>query len=175
MAAATYVHCYLRAPANMESILSPEHHDQFQAYANVIWGVKQRTGCKSGLEFVIQYGDVPFLMMSCLQKCVLLISTEAEYVAMSDSVRNIVLMENILNELRITQRGTLMHQHNAGAIDWTTGRPSKQLPQAEQNDIRHSYVIDLVKSRRIVVIKVFTDDIKAKLVIKKYVVFFSES
>lgn len=70
--------------------LRPCPRSNLNAYIHADWAKDQKNNrrCRSGI--LIQYENVPVYASSTLQKCVVLSSTKAEYVALSD-VRKVIL------------------------------------------------------------------------------------
>jgi len=67
---------------------------------------------KSGTGFVITYGAFPILWVSKLQTCISLSTTEAEYIALSQSLRHAIPIMQLLQELK--DQG--FHQTNATPV-----------------------------------------------------------
>lgn len=84
--------------------------------------------------------------------------------ALSDTTRNITWNENVLIELRIPQRCTLVHEENTGTIDWIYGEPAKHMSHREHIDITDNYVMTLVKSGTIDVNNVSIDEMEGNFI-----------
>lgn len=86
--------------------------------------------------------------------------------AMTEATHNIMWIRNVLNELRIPQRCTLVHQNNVRAINWITVEPAKNMSHRRHVYMRHICVMDQVKRDTIDVTEVFRDDMEAMLLSK---------
>ena len=82
--------------------------------------------CKSRTGFVIKYAGCPIVWSSKLQSTIALSTTEAEYMAMSMALREVIFMENLLSEMKqkgvrlVEQQSRVMirvFEDNVGAIE----------------------------------------------------------
>ena len=82
------------------------------------------------------------------QSCVTLSSTEAEYVAMSQCVTEMVFIRNLLHDMKVTiMEPMVLFEDNQGAIflanNDTTGQWTKHI------DIRYHFIRDLVNKNKL--------------------------
>jgi hypothetical protein len=99
---------YLQDTRNEGILLNPDHNKSFEVYADADfagnWYSKTAdedpSTAKSRSGFVILYGGCPLLWGSKLQTCISLSTTEAEYVALSQALRETIPIMNLLSELK---------------------------------------------------------------------------
>lgn len=157
---------YFKGSAQYELILCPGTLNQLIAYVDASWGREAGTGRNSRSRIMIKYDIAPIFLTSWLQKSVSLRTTEGEYMALSNAGPYIVWFRNVLNELDIAQRSTIVHQNNMGAIEWVIRGPAKHMSQRKYVDIRHNYVIDLARLETIDIVMTPTADMEANVLTK---------
>jgi hypothetical protein len=99
---------YLQNTREEGIILDPDLKKSFEVYADADfagnWYSKTAdedpSTAKSRTGFVILYGGCPILWGSKLQTCISLSTTEAEYVALSQALRDTIPIMNLLSELK---------------------------------------------------------------------------
>jgi hypothetical protein len=98
---------YLQATATKGYILNPTSHNRnLDCYVDAdfagLWteaSSSEATSVKSRTGYVILFANCPVLWVSKLQTEVALSTTEAEYIALSQAMRNIIPMRALLSEL----------------------------------------------------------------------------
>ena len=99
---------YLQATKGEGIILNPKANKSFEVYADADFAgnwskstaQEDPSTAKSRSGYVITYGDCPILWASKLQTCISLSTTEAEYVALSQCLRDTIPLMNLLQELK---------------------------------------------------------------------------
>jgi hypothetical protein len=119
---------------------------------------KSRTG------YVITYGGCPIVWASKLQREVALSTTEAEYNAMSESLREVIHLMALVDESKAklqwttTQKPPLVHckvfEDNSGALEM--GRLPKMRPRTKHICVRMHHFREHVRSGRISLHKIPT-------------------
>jgi hypothetical protein len=99
---------YLQSTRDEGILLNPDLDKSFEVYADADfagnWYSKTAdedpSTAKSRTGYVIMYGGCPLLWGSKLQTCISLSTTEAEYVALSQALRDTIPIMNLLTELK---------------------------------------------------------------------------
>jgi hypothetical protein len=99
---------YLQNTREEGILMNPDHNKSFEVFADADfagnWYSKTAdedpSTAKSRSGFVILYGGCPLLWGSKLQTCISLSTTEAEYVALSQALRETIPIMNLLSELK---------------------------------------------------------------------------
>lgn len=98
---------------------------------------------------------------TCLQKSFSLSTTDAEYVAIPEPAKMIVWRRYVLNELGLHKQSTRVHQDNTGCISWASSRMSKHRKNRRHIDVRHNYIMQLVRVGFIKLVPKRMTDMKA--------------
>ena len=106
--AVIYLTKYLQNTRNEGILLDPKHETSFEVYADAdfagnwfkMTAQDDPSTAKSRSGYVIMYGNCPILWGSKLQTCISLSTTEAEYVALSQSLRDTIPIMNLIKELQ---------------------------------------------------------------------------
>jgi len=105
---------------NIRLKLKPEDNDnklwELKAYSDVDFaGYKETRISETG--YVVYFMNVPVCWQTCGQKSVTLSTTEAEYVACSEVVKEVVFILQLLRHLQVkNQLPVRVHVDNIGAI-----------------------------------------------------------
>ena len=146
-AAAIRVLKYLKSTPNHGHVLKPGSGTQLSVHVDSNWAGEPGTQRRSRTGIVIRYGDAVVSFSSTLQKCIALSSSEAEYVAMSEAVKNVVWLRRVLAELDIPQDPTEVYEDNSGALKWATGHVAEDFRRSKHIELRYHYVRDQVRKR----------------------------
>lgn len=157
---------YLKATKDAALIISPGDGNQLSAYVDSSWGGEPGFGRKSRSGIIIKYGNAAVYTASVLQKCTALSSTEAEFIALSESSKTIVWLRKVLTEFGITQKATIVHQDNVGSIYWATGNTASEFAKRKHVDIRYHYVVEKVKYGEITLTKTPTEEMQSDFLTK---------
>lgn len=109
-----YLLKYLRATRDRGIIMKPDANKQLEAYAdadfsgnwNAATAAEDAATSKSRTGFIILFAGCPIFWTSKLQTITALSTTEAEYVALSHALREVIPIINILEELKQRQVAT---------------------------------------------------------------------
>lgn len=157
---------YLNTTKDHGIILKPSSSTQLRAHADANWAGEPGAGRRSRSGVVIYYGSAVIYYRSSLQKCVTLSSTEAEYVALSESAKVVVWLRRILNELEIRQDPTAIMQDNSGAIRWASGHPAEDFKRSKHVELRYHYIRDKIVNGEIRIEKISSNDMAADFLTK---------
>ena len=113
---------YLASTRNEGIILRPNKEKSFEVYADADFSgnwykptaEKDASTAKSRTGYVITYASCPITWASKLQGCISLSTTESEYVALSQSLREAIPLMNLLKELNIKENFVLMSVESHG-------------------------------------------------------------
>ena len=127
---------------------------------------------RSGHGYVIKYADCPIIWKSQLQREIALSSTESEYTGLSYSIREIIPIINIMEE--ITEYHSLpaiqpklhlkVYQDNTGAIEMANN--PKYRPRTKHLNIRLHHFRKYISSGKISIVKIHTNDQEADIFTK---------
>ena len=130
--------------------------------------IKSRTG------YVITLSGAPVLWVSKLQTEIALSTTEAEYVALSQSMRDLLPMKSLLselikmigaynNDLRVTTKSTVFEDNNGARILATS---PKMTPRSKHIAVKYHFFQSKVDSGEVEVVRVDTTQQKADIFTK---------
>ena len=85
--------------------------------------------------------------MSCQQKNVVLSSTEAEYIALSDYGHQLVQAKSLLNEVSFNVSTPHIYGNNLGSLFW--GSNPIQEKHSKHIDIHYHYIRDLIEDEQV--------------------------
>lgn len=164
--AAVKVVRYLKFTIDHMLVLKPDQSNQLSAHVDANWAGEPGAGRRSRSGVLIRYGKAAVYFRTSLQKCVTLSSTEAEYVSLSESIKSILWLRRILNELDIEQQSTAIFQDNSGAITWSTGHPAEDFRRSKHIELRYHHVREKVASGEVSVKKICTREMAADFLTK---------
>lgn len=121
------------------------------AFADADWG-NNIVDRKSYTGFVIKLGDHTINWESRKQRCVALSSTEAEYVAISDTCKDICFMKNFMIDIlgNCNDINTTLYNDNQSAHKLLECKEYSH-KRTKHIDIRYHYVKDLISNKLITV------------------------
>ena len=120
-----------------EGIVLGTNDEQLTAYADSDWA-GNTDNRRSTTGFAIQLFGGTISWTSRLQKVVSLSSTEAEYYAIGDCVKQITWIRSLLNELGFPQSTTTVHNDNQSAIHLLNSDEYRK--RTKHIDVRHHFV-----------------------------------
>lgn len=91
-----------------------------------------------------------------LQKSITLNSTETNYVALSESIEDILWLHLVLDELGIGQRRICISEDNAGTFKWSTVHVAVDFRRSKHVNLRHHHVRQLVAKKPKAFLKMHT-------------------
>lgn len=106
---------YLRGTMNLGIIYESKHKFDLNCYSDSDYGGDMDTR-RSTTGFVLNLGSSAISWSSQLQSCVALSSTEAEYVASSQAIKELIWVDNLLEELAIKYESKVLFVDNQSAI-----------------------------------------------------------
>lgn len=86
--------------------------------------------------------------------------------SLSDALRNIAWVRNVLNKMGINQNCAPNHQDNTGAIEWVETGPAKHTSKKKHVDIKHNYVMGMVGTRTVNLVRKKTSEMEANFPMK---------
>ena len=105
--AAKRIACYLRGTIERGIILKPDRSRGFECYVDAdfagSWSPQEAldpTACFSRTGYIIFYAGCPIIWSSKMQNTIALSTTEAEYTALSTSMRDIIYLLNLVDEFQ---------------------------------------------------------------------------
>jgi hypothetical protein len=131
--------------------------------------VKSRTG------FVICIADCPVIWTSKLQTTIALSTMEAEYNALSTSMRDLIPFRNMVNAVAaafdisdevLTQFRTTVHEDNSGALTLANMEPGRITPRSKHYAVRTHWFRSHLEPNRVEVVKIDTALQKADILTK---------
>jgi hypothetical protein len=162
---------YLLGTRDKGLILNPRDHSfdnfvdaDFCGNWDRVNGDKDPSTAKSRTGYVLMYGGCPMVWASKLQREVALSSTEAEYNALSESLRHIIHMMQIVDELRdrgwkVTDTQPRVHckvfEDNVGALEMS--KLPKMRPRTKHIGVRMHHFREHVRNGKITIYKVPTE------------------
>jgi hypothetical protein len=133
------------------------------AMVDASWGDDPGTRrSRSGHVFFLCAGPVAWT--SRLQQTVALSSVEAEYLALSDCLKECLWIRSLLSELGFPQLSTIIYEDNEGAI--AIAHNPVQRRRTKHIDIRHHFIRDLVASGAVTIKHLRTANMIADLFTK---------
>lgn len=91
-----------------------------EAFADADWGGIDKGASTSGI--LVKLNDCSVIMKSIRQKCIALSTCEAEYVATSECLKEIMWITNLLDELKIKYLKPVIYVDNKPTIETIKGR-----------------------------------------------------
>jgi hypothetical protein len=133
------------------------------AYVDADWGRDPTTG-KSTTGCVLYLGNVPILWTSRLQRCVALSSTESEYVALSECVKDVLWVSRLLVDFGIPCIKVPIYEDNAGCIKLAKNPVFHK--RTKHINIRYHFVRDQVADGTVELVWLPTADMVADALTK---------
>jgi len=172
---------YLKRTRDKGLIFSPNKNNGFEDWADADfaggWNLKD-SGCmrsvlsRSG--FIIKYASCPIAWSSKLQSEIALSTTEAEYISLSQSLRDLIPLHNIFNELsevdfiqkdnRITKTYSTVYEDNRGALE--LAREPKFRPRTKHIATKYHHFRNAVAKGQIKILPIDTKEQQADIFTK---------
>jgi hypothetical protein len=157
---------YLQGTKDLCLVLGgTEEKVELRAFSDADWaGDIDKRKSRSG--FVVLMNQSPIIWSSKLQSSVALSSTEAEYIALSLTSRDVIWCRALLEELGFAQQSpTTIYEDNDSCIK--IAQSAKQLPGVKHIDVRHHFIRDRVTSQEIQLKRKRTGDMVADIFTKQ--------
>jgi len=133
------------------------------AYVNADWGSQHHRHSISG--HVVSLAGMPIAWGSKKQSIVALSSTEAEYVAMTNALKDVLWLRNLIAEIRAPiTTPTPLHCDNQGAIALTHN--NKFHPRTKHIDIHYHFIREAVENDHVLLSYCPTDAMIADVLTK---------
>ena len=152
---------YLRGTSDMALVLNLQS-STLVSFADDNWG-SDTVDRKSTSGIVMFIGGCPVVWKMSKQSVVALSSSEAEFVAAREAVKQILWMRHILGELGLAQdEPTVLYQDNQGSMAWeTTG-----IRRAKHVAIRGNFVMSQVEKNVLNIFYCNTQNMVADILMK---------
>jgi len=137
-----YICHYLLGTPNYALVYDGPGNGGLLAYADSDWTSDPITR-KSTLGYVVKLASAVFSWNTRAQKTVVLFSTEAEYMSLSDTSHQLVWVRNLFSELGIELAPILLYRDNQGAI-FITSNPVQE-KRSKHIDLHYHYIRDVVQ------------------------------
>ena len=171
--AVMYLAKYLRATREQGLILDPTSSKSLETYADADFAGNWNRGtapedastAKSRTGYLINFADCPITWSSKLQTQIALSSTEAEYIALSQSLRDTIPIMQFLDELK--EKGFSVYstepkvyckafEDNSGALE--LARLPKMRPRTKHINLKYHHFREYVRIGKIFVYPISTID-----------------
>ena len=157
---------YLNATKDVVMEIKPGASDQLSAHVDASWAAEKGSERRSRSGIAIFYGSALIFYKSSLQTCIATSSTEAEYVALSEATKIIMWLRQVLAELNIQQKPTVVHEDNTGAIAWAEDNSGKQFSKSRHIDVRYHIIKEKIRDSTIKLERTPTEQMKADFLTK---------
>ena len=152
---------------NSTSEIELTFHGQYNrlvGYSDANWANDPITR-RSTSGFIFYLGNSPITWQSRMQPIVALSSTESEYIALTEAVKEVKWLRSLLNEVGInTTRPTTLWCDNQSAIDLVHNPVHHK--RTKHIDIRYHFIRDEIKYNTVVVDKIHTSQMLADMLTK---------
>lgn len=133
--------------------------DDLLAYSDADYAsdIDKRRSCSG---FILKYAGAAITWHSKRQEVVALSSTEAEYIALSTAAKEVLWVEQFLNELTKTEKKPVpIYCDNKSAI--TLANTDAYRERTKHIDVRHHHVRQCIEEEKIEIFYISTDDMVA--------------
>lgn len=133
-----YLLRYLRGTWNLALCFDKPDQNHIVAYCDSDWGGDVATA-KSTTGYIFMFAGAPISWMSKLQPTVALSSTEAEYMAAGECVKEAIWLTSLYNDLSQSKHPVMcMRVDNQGAMDLT--KDNKYHGRTKHINLRHHFI-----------------------------------
>ena len=160
---ALYILRYLVGTQDYSIVYDGEKSEGLQAFTDSDWAadlIKRR----STMGYFVTLASSVVCWQSCLQKTVALSSTEAEYMALSDTCRQISWIQSLFSELRYKMTRIPICGDNQGLI--FIGSNLVQERRTKHIDIRYHYIRECIEGNKVTVVFIPGSDNPANMFTK---------
>jgi len=154
---------YLMYTRNYEIVFDGNSDEGFMAYCDSDWA-SDPDDRKSHTGMIIQLAAAPICWVSHKQKTVALSSTEAEYMALSDSCRQLEWLRSLFNEIGIPIQSLPLCGDNQGSI-FLASNPIQER-RTKHIDIRFHHIREKIENGNVELFYVQTEDNIADILTK---------
>ncbi|GKV39992.1 hypothetical protein SLEP1_g47676 [Rubroshorea leprosula] len=164
-AAVKWIFRYLKGTSHM-CLCYGEHEPLLNGYNDVDLG-GDLDSRKSTSRYLMLYAGGAISWKSKLQKSVSLLTTKAEYIALSEARKEIVWMKTFFEELGLKKKKFMLFCDNQSAI-YLSKNPQFH-SRTKHVDLRYHWICDAIEEKVLDVEKVHTDDNSFDMMIKSLV------
>lgn len=107
---------YLIRTKGKRLVLKPGGNEQLTAYADSSWGNAYERERRSRTGMIVKFGNAVIVAATNLKICMSLSFSEAEYVALTESIKTVIRFKNVLRELGVSQAAPRVFQDNVGYV-----------------------------------------------------------
>ncbi|XP_053958679.1 uncharacterized protein LOC128863506 [Anastrepha ludens] len=155
---------YLKGTPNLGMTFTSTKNSTLEGFADADWGsnIDDRRSY-TGFTFKLANGAISW--ESRKQRTVAMSSTEAEYMALSDSTKEAIHLKRLVREITGEDRTVIIYNDNQGA-----GKLSKNPifhNRTKHVDIRHHFVREAVERKDIIIKYVSTEEMPADVLTKR--------
>jgi hypothetical protein len=143
---ALYICRYLLGSANYAMVLNGPSNGGLMAYADSDWASDPNTR-KSTTGYMVKLAGAVFSWSSRAQKTIALSSTEAEYMSLSDTCRQLLWVKSLMSELGIELSPIPLFGDNQGAI-FLASNPVQE-KRIKHIDLRYHFIRDVVQNKQV--------------------------
>ena len=143
---ALYICCYLLGTSDYALVYNGPSNGWLMAYADSDWASDPNTR-KSTTGYMVKLAGAIFSWNTRAQKTVALSSTEAEYMSLSDTSRQLVWIRSLFFELGIQLSPIPLYGDNQGSI-FLASNPVQE-KRSKHIDLRYHYIRDMVQSKQV--------------------------
>ena len=160
---ALYIVKYVATNPNGKIIYNGKQKEGFVAYSDADWAGDQISR-KSVTGYIIKLAGGPVSWVSRKQKTVALSSTEAEYMSLSDTSRQIIWIESLFQEIGMFLKNIQLGVDNQGAI-FLASNPAQE-HRSKHIDIRYHYVRGCIEEGKVELVYIPTNEQLADILTK---------
>ena len=143
---ALYICRYLLGSADYSLVFDGPSNGGLMAYADSDWASDPTTR-KSTTGYMIKLAGAIFSWNSRAQKTVALSSTEAEYMSLSDTSRQLIWVKSLMSELGIELAPIPLFGDNQGSI-FLASNPVQE-KRIKHIDLRYHFIRDVIKTKQV--------------------------
>ena len=154
---------YVKSTINAKIVYNKGEREGLVGYADADWGSCKDTG-KSITAYLIKLAGAPVSWVSRKQKTVALSSTEAEYMSMTDAIKQIAWMKSLYGELGFTVNNIELNIDNQGAL--FNAQNNVVETKTKHINIKYHYVRENVKDQTVHLLYIHTNEQQADILTK---------
>jgi hypothetical protein len=142
-----HIICYVNTNLNSKIGYDGKQQEGFIAYADADWA-SDHISRKSVTGYIIKLAGGAVSWVSQKQKTVALSSTEAEYMCLSDTTRQIIWIESLFKEMNFDISNIALCGDNQGAI-FLASNPAQE-HRSKHIDIQYHYIRECVEEKKVI-------------------------
>jgi hypothetical protein len=154
---------YVKSTINAKIVYNKGEREGLVGYADADWGTCQDTG-KSLTAYLIKLAGAPVSWVSRKQKTVALSSTEAEYMSMTDAIKQLAWIKSLYGELGFTVNNIELNIDNQGAI--FNAQNNVVETRTKHINIKYHYIRENVHDQTVHLLYIHTNEQQADILTK---------